>query len=373
MKTFASRYLIVMVLVASLVVFGAAGFNYFVDPYGIWHFGSAGDWIKARPRLQDFERLHKAHEVEHLKAEGYLLGNSRVVIGLDPRHPSLPKNTYNLALSACTVYEMLRYLQHACVFQQPKLVVVGTDREMFDAATPYETSFSENRLAVDPQDRPRAGWQISDAPVTLFSASSLVDSIRTLLYKGGPIRYPDGCRDLELEKPFTLAKNVLIESDRWKKRASLYAPVLADGSNPQFDAFREFLRFCKSRHIQLVIYVNPVHSVLLDVLRAREKEYDDWLRRMVITADEEYPEAQVWDFAAYNQITSEPLPAWTMVDSGMKYYWEISHYRQNVGNMILDRIFGRPDAPQNFGWRINRENVSNDLARLKREALTKRN
>jgi hypothetical protein len=372
MKTSASRYLIVLVFIASAVVFAVAGFNYFADPYGIWHFGIAGDWIKARPRLQDFERLHKAHEVEHMDADAILLGNSRVVIGLDPHHPALPKNTYNLALSGCTVYEMLRYLQHACSFRQPKLVIVGTDREMFDAVTPHEASFSEDRLAVDPQNKPKSGWQISDAPATLFSASSLVDSVRTILYKGGPISYPDGCRDLELEKPFALAKNVLIESDRWKRRASLYAPTLADGTNPQFDAFREFLQFCKSHHIQLVIYVNPVHSVLLDVLRAHEQDYDDWFQRMVTMVDDEYPDAQVWDFAAYNQITSEPLPSRTMVDSGMKYYWEISHYRQNVGNMVLDRIFDRPGALQDFGWKINRENIASDLSRLKHEALANR-
>jgi len=47
----------------------------------------------------------------------------------------------------------------------------------------------------------------------------------------------------------------------------------------------------------------------------------------------------LWDFSGYNSITSEPIPNAGDTSTQMKWYWESSHYKTEVGNFVLDRIF----------------------------------
>jgi hypothetical protein len=37
----------------------------------------------------------------------------------------------------------------------------------------------------------------------------------------------------------------------------------------------------------------------------------------------------------------------------MRYYWESSHFKDNVGDMVLNRIFGAGEVPRGFGVRLD--------------------
>ena len=47
----------------------------------------------------------------------------------------------------------------------------------------------------------------------------------------------------------------------------------------------------------------------------------------------------------------------------MDNYWDISHYRSNVGNLIIDRITGAEMEPglSNFGYWATKENIHDAL------------
>ena len=66
----------------------------------------------------------------------------------------------------------------------------------------------------------------------------------------------------------------------------------------------------------------------------------------------------IWDFSAPHPITTEPIPA---PDGAlMTWYQETSHYTQPTGNLVIDRILGRPNEQpiaNGFGRRL----VSRDL------------
>jgi hypothetical protein len=74
----------------------------------------------------------------------------------------------------------------------------------------------------------------------------------------------------------------------------------------------------------------------------------------------------LWDFSAPSTITREAIPA---VDdlTPMRWYWELSHYRKETGDLMLDRIFGHTDpnrqVPHDFGVRLTGENIDAQLAR----------
>lgn len=55
------------------------------------------------------------------------------------------------------------------------------------------------------------------------------------------------------------------------------------------------------------------------------------------------------DFSGFNSVTSEPVPQ-ASGRADMGNYWEPSHYRENVGRMILARLLGAaPAARDGFG------------------------
>jgi len=70
-----------------------------------------------------------------------------------------------------------------------------------------------------------------------------------------------------------------------------------------------------------------------------------------------------WDFSGYNAITTEPI-GWQM-----SWYWDASHYRRDVGDMILDRMFGLPHrtGPERFGTRVTQGTIEPHLARFDSE------
>jgi len=63
----------------------------------------------------------------------------------------------------------------------------------------------------------------------------------------------------------------------------------------------------------------------------------------------------LYDFEGYSSVTSEHIPP----DGGrseMRYYWDSSHFKENVGDWILDRLFGTEregdPVPDDFGVRL---------------------
>jgi hypothetical protein len=363
-----SQYLLWFATITAIAGGVVAGVNLGVDPYGIHRPNT----VQSRPRIRDLERMHKAHAIADANAEALLLGNSRVIVGLDPHHPALPATTYNLAISASNIYETLRYFQHAAALCSPRLVILGIDPGMFEGDSLPEVDFSEGRLAVTRDGRPQPGWARTDLAPTILSASAFVDSARTLAWRGPSIRYPDGMRDEALMTPYRTTRKLLAENERWKSRSREIRLGDRNGRAPQVEAFGELLRACRTNGARLVIFTNPVHAELLDLMRMKPGAYEDWMTRVVAAIDAEYPAAELWDFCGYNEITCEPFPGPDEPVSKMRWYWEISHYRREVGDLVLDALFSRPEARPGFGRRVTRETLAENFERLNRERASTR-
>lgn len=370
------RYLLILAASALAFTGAMAALNYAADPYGVWHYGQPGDWTKSRPRIRDVERLHQAHAVRDAQADALLLGNSRVITGLDPRHPALPAGTYNLGLSACDIYECQRYLQHAVHLHKPKLVLFAIDKGMFDAEGKPAVDFSEARLSVDAAMHPQPHWRRADFSDTIFSLTAVGDSLRTLTARGGaPVIYARGMRDEVLMKPYLKTANILVENEHWKTAARKFALTDGTGANAQFTALRAVLRLCAAEGIDLILFTNPVHAELLEIEYGDGKDFAAWLRQVTAIIVEETAagggKVPFWNFYGYNAITTEPFPDRNQPVSKMENYWEISHYRKAVGNLVLDRVLGRSaprlEAVPEFGTLVSAQTVEADLQRLARE------
>lgn len=61
----------------------------------------------------------------------------------------------------------------------------------------------------------------------------------------------------------------------------------------------------------------------------------------------------LWDFSGFNSLTTEEVPALGDTETRMKWYWESSHYKKELGDLVLDRVldYSSPNrkVPADFG------------------------
>ena len=116
-----------------------------------------------------------------------------------------------------------------------------------------------------------------------------------------------------------------------------------DGENT-LAVFRDLLREAYDRRIALRLVISPQHASLLEALRqvGLWPAYLAWKRALVAIDEEEARRAGAMafplvDFGTYNSITQDPLPP-PGPTGEMRYYWEPSHFKKIVGDMVLDRV-----------------------------------
>jgi hypothetical protein len=92
------------------------------------------------------------------------------------------------------------------------------------------------------------------------------------------------------------------------------------------------------------------------------------LVRLVKEENTRYPEpppTPIFDFSGYSFITEEAQPA-PGTGTEMRYYWDSSHFKQVVGDYVLDRVYGVSDtarrAPQDFGVQLTEGTIETYLA-----------
>jgi hypothetical protein len=86
-----------------------------------------------------------------------------------------------------------------------------------------------------------------------------------------------------------------------------------------------------------------------------------WLSSMVRIVDDERQAGcniRLFDFSGFNSITVETIPKISRREK-MENYWEISHYRNNVGIMVLKRMFvtDTDSVPDDFGIELTSEKL----------------
>lgn len=137
---------------------------------------------------------------------------------------------------------------------------------------------------------------------------------------------------------------------------------------------RRIIAFCRAERIDLRIFLTPSHVHQVEIAAAAEES--SWIegakRDLVYLLAEDtarHPDEApipLWDFSGYSTVTTEPLPAPGSRDE-MKYYWDSSHFKEIVGDYVLDRLFEisnphRP-VPGDFGVRLTVDTIESALAR----------
>ena len=97
---------------------------------------------------------------------------------------------------------------------------------------------------------------------------------------------------------------------------------------------------------------------------------------MQITSKQTLDQAQkiqLWDFSGYNIFTTEEKTPLEALAPTMKWYWEAMHYKKELGDRVLDRIYNyKHDSritPDDFGILLNKNNIDGHLKRVRKRQM----
>jgi hypothetical protein len=366
-----SRYLRQLGIVLGSMLAAVASFNFIIDPYGLWGAPVIERLNAGKPAERDNEMMFKAADVRRARPATLLLGSSRVDLGLDPLHPALAEfgPAYNLALMGGYVGPLLQYYKHALGAQPPpRRVVMGLDFFAFNRVVVAPPSFDAARLGLD-------HLILTDVVASLLTRVATVDSFRTVVtsWRDPLFRaFTQGMATDAFVHQYAVEKGM---PERFRESTELYlnGPGYYEDfvlSEKAFADIAEIVRLSSEQGVDLRFFIPPEHIVLQEALRVRGLWETYWRWKERIAALSPY-----WDFSGYNTITTEPI------GDRMSLYWDASHFRKGVGNLVLDRILGadNPGLPADFGryiavgdiarWRAQSENARQEWAATHGEVI----
>ncbi len=338
--------------------------NIAIDPYGVIDSPVLAGVNQLKPEQFNHVRLFKATDTIRVKPKTVILGSSRSDIGIDPQHPAFANEpAYNLALVGPNMYEVSRYFEHALA-NQPNLktVVLGIDFFMFNKNWKNSPDFKESRLektSFKAQDLLNISFSTSALQASKQTIRSSLESEAYYLYRPDGLRYVYGDEpDEPLERKFEKMLGGFLAGEKSYQRHQF--------SQMHLDSFREIVEICQEKNIELKVFISPPHATQLEAIRVSGawSEFEDWKRTIVAVTP-------VWDFSGYNSMTTEPI------NEEMRNYWDSSHYRKEVGDLILNRLFDKEEAivPEDFGTLVTPDNIESHLkdVRAEREAWAQQN
>ncbi len=400
-KQILKKYALSSLLACLSLLIVVIGFNVLVDPFRMYRLIERPGFNLYKPAIYKRVRLLKAYEVRRLKPESILLGTSRCHLAFRPSHEGWAQeaaNRYNLAFDGATTKEMYYYLLHAYAAGALKQVILGLDTyHPTNAPAMTRPDFDPSLLLTE---RSLLSWPrmvIADLKL-LTSFDTLAMSIKTLReQKNIETEWfaPDGQRlgEVFFRRPSEDfikfgPRYYFDETDKmevkYKLEWKIPSPLTKGPSAPMTEKpdpltslvyIERIVEFCRAKGIDLKIFLTPSHVHQLEITAAAgewpsiENGKRNLLRILADDAQEHpnQPPIKLYDFSGYSSITTEPLPEKGSFKE-MAYYWDSSHFKQNVGDMALDQMFdvkrkGEP-LPEDFGVLVTADHLDNWLSRI---------
>jgi peptidoglycan/xylan/chitin deacetylase (PgdA/CDA1 family) len=396
-KTF--RYCLIILAAALAMVAGVAGFNALVDPFAMYKLTPIQGFNINKPAIYSKMRLYKAFEVERVKPQTLILGSSRTHVGLRCSHEAfshLEKPCYNLAFDGATTKEIYYYLRHAQAIRPLKHVVLGLDSYhsspapaytrpdfdpllLFSVGEPkwYHFIVADLRLlasmdtlkasiqTIRAQKQPEPDWFAADGQRL---GEVFFRQVQKTFMEKGPRAYFDEIDNQEIQSQIAPAGN--------KKTAREEGALPFNPDESSLSYIRRIIDFCRDNNIDLRIFITPAHIHQLEItgMLWGNQAIDGNKRALVELIAQDSgrhpgkPPVPLIDFSGYSQVTTELLPP-VGSRQDMRFYWDSSHFKEIVGDYVLDRLFGinNPKLPRDFGVDLNETTIDGFLKQQQKE------
>lgn len=342
-----NKWIKIWIIMTTTLLILSSMANFIINPYDIYSMDLFNfKKVAIYNKLREIEPI----KIKQTKPSSIILGTSRPKYGIDVSHEYFKPVSYNLAISAGTIYENKQLLNIAIQQEKLKQVLLCLDYIMFS---------SKDKDGSEITDR-------SSQIKYIFSLDALIDSFKTMLEIGETIVLHNG-NTILLHKYKNYAEEFkLVEKDYYRNNSKNYTYVNT-GKSSLLD-FEELLEIAYKNNIDMDIIFNPSHIRLwesLDYFIGLDTWYK-WKKDIVLAVEKvakKYNKKpfRVVDFAVYHEITNEKIPT---DNAKMKYYFESSHYTPELGNIVLDRLMGKSEY-KDFGVEITSKNIDAHIEKQK--------
>lgn len=338
--------------------------NYIVDPYGIYQT----NFFKNKPEQDKNVRLIKALKVLGLKPVSISLGTSRVEYGYNPNHKYFSKPSYNLGLSGAKLYENRLYLEQAIKQGNLKEVLLVVDWIMFSSISMEESKDLEHY------------FNKNEIYKNLFSLDLFRLSLKTIVkYKKSGIYLDNGqiiwdIKQRDIDKRGGHLNLMIRDEKRYYEHLKNKASEDIDQDiKSSFKDFRRILELCYQNDIKLDIIFGPSHIRQWEAYDYYQdiNVWYKWKKDVVLFVEQIANEQKrdpyrIMDFSVYHELTAEVVP--TNSKEKMKYHWESSHYKKELGDIVLDRLLD-VSPYKDFGVVLNSQNIDSHIQKLKDDRI----
>lgn len=368
------NYFRVWLICAGTVVLSVVVFNFVVDPFGIWHGWRIEGFNKEKPQKRSKERIYKVGAYAREPVPNIILGSSIAEISLYPE--LLPGGGINLATVGQRLGESTRLLEWAS--RQTRLRHVLYSAEFFisnmclneleglresDLASPkgYQYLMSVSTLGES------VGTLSKQSQSAILKRRNMLSEDGIWIWNDGNVEYPAGMR------------SKFIESEGFYNYfpAPLYCYSFEQAGRSTEQYLRRMFGLAYGEQLDFRLVISPSHARERELILGGGlwEKWEDWKRLLVrINEDEARKSGRepfaIWDFSDYNSITTEDVPPAGDKSTRMRWYWDTIHYRQVVGEMMFNRVYGTAvmgtKPPRDFGKRITSQNIEAWLIAVRR-------
>lgn len=359
-------------LATLLVLTAIVTTNYIVDPYLI-HQWDTELIHRPSPAQQKIMPWAKTYAVYRYRPEVVYLGSSRTEIGLPTASPLFAgKRVFNLAISGASLGDAVNMLRHTSAAQRPDTVVWGIDYGWQFREKTGNTDFTDSLVAKGPfypvwrtllnMKRSVSTSMTGETIKILFGTAE--QKCQSLLATYGQKSAP--CLEHIMRDEGGTAKAF---EEVLKKREPQASPADVPATVELLD--RVTAEYCQMGTV-FRLYLQPIHALAeLSYWATAWDDLDDWKKSLVGVIDvrrQQGCDVRLVDFSGFNRITTEEIPQATGRET-MQHYWEQSHYRSEVGQQILERLFTEEsqEDKDDFGIELTGETIEKHLLDSRRK------
>jgi len=324
--------------------------NYWVDPYLMHQWGNTR-MERLRPEREQLSVWGKTYAIAKWRPTVLYLGNSRTEMGLPTAATQFAgQRVFNAALAGSSVGDAIALAAFAARQQHLDTVIWGLDLPTFTTERHWPELDGELTAPGPFFFGRRALLDVKRGLTFDFTR----DSVDVLAGRFGAVCQSSlvfyGQRD-----PACMAHRVAELGGSGAVMAVRLRDFIRNGgpspaAHVAFDA--SVAALCRAG-TRVRLYINPSHALTLDgwYWAGKWAVLEQWESRLVASTERlrgSGCDIRLVDFSGYNSVTTEALPS-VSGRPDMLYYWEASHYRSNVGRMVLARMFGGGAVAPDFG------------------------
>ncbi len=360
------KFSIKILIFTPLIVLFVGGFNLIIDPYDIFDSPKIDGLNKNKPEVDTHLRIYKAIRLQQLKPQTIFIGTSRTEEGIDTTNKNIKGTAYNSAISSGLPAEYEYYIDTA-IKNGAKDVYIGVDLFAFFAKDEFRGGFD------------KSAFEKFEPAKYIFSYDALTSSLKTIGSKKPSPYLQTGTRDpikLQIECDEKNGHKKIFQNSEDGYFKTAYSKGFNKAQTAHWQAFERILDKAHKSGVKITLFISPSHARQWEVLAITQGwgMFEEYRRRLVAVNEDvgrrNGKEAFVlWDFAGYHQLTTESVP--DDPKAIMKWYWDSSHYKKELGDIVLDRMFdgnfsGGQDYPD-FGVKLTSQNIDAHLAKLRAE------